>query len=272
MKKLLFIKLISIASFVYSQKTSFQRKISKLPQAELFVMAPAQFSGAGGGYGLFSDARTLIKWNFRTRIDYRFGFDYFVAGLGHRNIENVPLLAPAGEFGKISFSNSMNALNFCTRLSFPRYRAIVPYTDFFIGWRDFSSHMSIFPYRQLKNYEYRTTQFVVGGTQLAAGLNFGLMIRVTDYLRLNAGIMYSFSPFKSNLVNLKTVRLESGTLIAEKIQVPHGFVSGKFGCTFLIEEVTGTNNNRYNHFPDLFRHVSIVGSSLLKNAVHLVLK
>src|SRR5262245_16067175 len=125
MKHILCIALVSAGLAVQAQETAPAAsgtvapasKKDNRPVFDVYGVIPQTLRGGGFGMGVFSPAIGASRLG--TGAEFRLGGDFYVTGLDHKSIKNVPLLAPQTGAAEVKLSETMIGFNGVARLSFP---------------------------------------------------------------------------------------------------------------------------------------------------------
>src|SRR4051812_29260880 len=82
---------------------------------DMYGVIPQTHKGGGFGMGIFSPA--LGASVFGSGAEFRLGGDFYVTGLDHKSMNDVPLIAPQTGTAKVRLSETLFGFNAVARLS-----------------------------------------------------------------------------------------------------------------------------------------------------------
>jgi hypothetical protein len=236
-----------------SLQTKLPRPLSadKRPLFDVYAIAPRDLSGGGFGMGGFSPAVPL--GSLIQNAELRFGGDFYFMGLDRRWISNVPLLSPQTGEAKVKLNESMLGLNLVARLSTPWKAALGAYIDGFAGLRYVSTGMEVTPNQPQINHDKTTSTDIDGSYALQYGVAGGVLVKLTNQLKLNAALVYSHSDRPGSVSNIHSASIDGGSVMMDKKILPRDMVLLKLGVSFLINPSNNNNGRcncccRRNHF------------------------
>ncbi len=223
--------------------TKFQDKFWSM---DAYATVPLQQCGWGMGFGIFGPAKKIGMINPYLPIHLRFGGDFYWAEMDRKHLGTLPLSAPQSGDAKIRLSQNNLGLNAVARFSLPYSRKFTPYIDLFAGYRYFGSGMSITPLQQQQGYEESTNKNLSSTNQFCYGGTAGVLIYLSPCIRFNTGLMITQSNKLGEMTDIARARIESGSIVAQKINTPKDMFILKVGFTFILEggDNSYDNDNR----------------------------
>jgi hypothetical protein len=234
MKKFITVSLLLSGFCVFAQTLTpaAQPKAEKMLCMDWFAVAPQRLNGAGAGWGLFSHS---LSSPFEKAIETRLGGDFFFSTFDRYTLHNVPLSGDRSGLAKVRLGQSLIAFNAAARISAPLSKRIAPYADFFTGLRGLSTNITVTPNEYTVGYEKSSSEVLGSVYSFHYGLTTGAMIRLSPWLRLNAGVLYSYSPEPGSTYQVRTATAETGVLQMQNFAVPKNMVLFKLSFTIVFD-------------------------------------
>ncbi|MDZ4664969.1 MAG: hypothetical protein SGJ15_08855 [Bacteroidota bacterium] len=238
-----------ISTFSFSQinntitPTSILKFSDKYWSLDVYATVPLKQCGWGMGVGVFGPGKKIGMINPYLPIHLRFGGDFYFAELDRKHLGTLPLSAPQLGDAKVRLSQTNIGLNVAARFSIPYSKKFTPYIDLFVGYRYFGSGMSITPLQKQEEYEESTSNNLTKSNQFCYGGATGVLVYLGPCVRFNAGLMITSSNKLGEITDIARARVESGNIIAQKINTPKDMFILKVGFTFILD----CEDNRYDN-------------------------
>jgi opacity protein-like surface antigen len=199
---------------------------------DVYGVIPHAVKGGGFGLGIFSPA--IGGSIFGSGAEFRLGADFYLTGLGHKTMENVPLLAPQTGNAKARLSETLFGFNAVARISFPWSEKVSPYVDAFAGLRAVSTDISVTAYNYQPGYDKTSSDNLDNASSFNYGLAGGLLISINKNIKLNTAVLFSRSQNPGAINNIQTASMEGTSIAMDKKAVSRDIIIYKVGLTFKI--------------------------------------
>ncbi|MDI1354145.1 MAG: hypothetical protein PSX36_04460 [bacterium] len=216
-----------------------------LPSLDIYGAIPHCAIGGGAGFGVFAKPFTLEQFSPVTKLQLRFGADFYCLQNLHKNLGTVPLVAPQTGDAKVKINQNNYGFNVVARFLISTDNGkLTPYLDVFTGLRGYSSNLIITPIQYQSGYESSSSTNLSSTAHWNYGATIGLMYSLNSWAIINTGIMYATTNQFGEMVNVSTAKVEGGTVITENQSTPKNAIVFKVGFTFLIKKGTGGCSER----------------------------
>jgi len=209
--------------------------VANLSSMDVYAAIPVNDCGWGGGFNLLSTPINIGHINYKTPIQARIGGEFYLAMLNKKRLGIVPLADPQNGNAKVNLYDNILGLNAMARFSLPYSSKITPYLDIFGGLRGFSANMNITPEIHLEGQEETTSKNLSSTYHFNYGATFGVLVSINDWVKFNAGMMYTYSEKTAEVADIKRTYVVGGNIIGEKMFTRNGVFVAKVGLTFLID-------------------------------------
>lgn len=217
--------------------------VASLCSMDIYGAIPVNDCGWGGGMNVLSRPLNIGYLNYKTPVQARIGGEFYLAMMSHKRLGSVPLTSQPNGNAKVNLYDNVFGLNAMVRFSLPYSSIVTPYVDVFGGLRGFSANMNITPEVHVQGQEETTSKNLSSTAHFNYGATFGLLVSINEWVKFNAGMMYTYSDKTGEIVNVKKAYVQSGNIIGENMLTRHGVFVAKVGFTFLLDwDNDGTSN------------------------------
>ena len=216
----------------------------------------------GLGINFYSKPFSLNSSTKKEHADILFGAGFYGSGLNKCILKNVPLQLPQEGTSKITMKNSIYGFNVSSRISVPLNKNVRAYAGMQLGWREFSSDITILPDAMSNGTRKQTTQNILSFDQFTYGYSAGFLIALDDGVKLDVGAVYNTANTNANMLDLQTAHVEANSLVVNKMTAPTDLVMVKLGIFCFLDSSNkgGGSHSQSGHY-HACHHSSFGGSS-----------
>lgn len=189
--------------------------------------------GWGGGINYLTDPFVLNGKDKLHPFDVQFGGQFYISSWGGRKFKGVPLDEPLTGNAKVKFNNVLFGINGFVRFSFPnKNTGYMPYLDVLGGARFISCQMNVIPDHVPIGYDANTSTELKSLAKLNYGVGVGLQKKISEECNLDFELIWTYSPYYGDMVNLNSVRRVGDGLVYDLKSSPNSVMLLKVGLNF----------------------------------------